>query len=84
MLFRSPNTVPTTSIFGGAGKVVGTVFGALIVAIIEAGLVASGVAGFWTRFYIGLVFIVSVTMNAAIEDPDKVPLLRQLRSRARN
>ena len=73
-----------TSIFGGAGKVVGTVFGALIVAIIEAGLVASGVAGFWTRFYIGLVFIVSVTMNAAIEDPDKVPLLRQLRSRARN
>lgn len=73
-----------TSIFGGSGKVVGTVFGALIVAVIEAGLVASGVAGFWTRFFIGLVFIISVTMNAAIEDPDKVPLLRQLRSRARN
>ncbi len=72
-----------TSIFGGAGKVVGTVFGSLIVAIIEAGLVASGVAGFWTRFFIGLVFIVSVTMNAAIEDPDKVPLLKDLRSRAR-
>jgi simple sugar transport system permease protein len=72
-----------TSIFGGSGKVVGTVFGSLIVAIIEAGLVASGVQGFWTRFYIGLVFIISVTLNAAIEDPDKVPLLRDLRSRAR-
>lgn len=73
-----------TSIFGGSGKIAGTVFGSLIVAIIEAGLVASGVAGFWTRFFIGLVFIISVTMNAAIEDPDKVPLLKQLRSRARN
>ncbi|MBN9017798.1 MAG: ABC transporter permease [Rhizobiales bacterium] len=72
-----------TSIFGGSGKIVGTVFGSLIVAIIEAGLVASGVAGFWTRFYIGLVFIVSVTMNAAIEDPDKVPLLRDLRARVK-
>ncbi|MDR3470264.1 MAG: ABC transporter permease [Devosia sp.] len=72
-----------TSIFGGSGKVAGTVFGSLIVAIIEAGLVASGVQGFWTRFFIGLVFLISVTMNAAIEDPDKVPLLRELRSRAR-
>ena len=73
-----------TSIFGGSGTVVGTVIGSLIVAIIEAGLVASGVQGFWTRFFIGLVFIISVTMNTAIEDPDKVPLLKKLRSRARN
>ena len=73
-----------TSIFGGSGKVVGTVFGALMVAIIEAGLVASGIQGFWTQFFIGVVFIVSVTLNTAIEDPDKVPLLKKLRSRARN
>jgi simple sugar transport system permease protein len=72
-----------TSIFGGSGKIAGTVVGSLIVAIIEAGLVASGVQGFWTRFFIGLVFIISVTMNAALEDPDKVPLLKELRSRAR-
>ena len=71
-----------TSIFGGSGKVVGTVFGSLIVAIIEAGLVASGIQGFWTQFFIGVVFIVSVTLNAAIEDPDKVPLLKKLRSRS--
>ena len=73
-----------TSIFGGSGKVVGTVFGALMVTIIEAGLVASGIQGFWTQFFIGVVFIVSVTLNIAIEDPDKVPLLKKLRSRARN
>lgn len=68
-----------TSIFGGSGKVIGTVFGALIVAVIEAGLVASGIQGFWTRFFIGVVFIVSVTLNTLLEDPDKVPLLRDLR-----
>ena len=72
-----------TSIFGGSGKVIGTVFGSLIVAIIEAGLVASGIQGFWTQFFIGVVFIVSVTLNTAIEDPDKVPLLKKLRSRAK-
>jgi len=69
-----------TSIFGGSGKIAGTVFGSLIVAVIEAGLVASGIQGFWTRFFIGVVFIVSVTMNMALEDPDKVPLLRDLRA----
>ncbi len=72
-----------TSIFGGSGKVAGTVFASLIVAVIEAGLVASGVQCFWTRFYIGLVFIISVVMNTAIEDPDKVPLIKSLRSRMR-
>ena len=70
-----------TSIFGGSGKVVGTVFAAFIVTVIEAGLVASGIQGFWTRFFIGLVFILSVTANAIIEDPDKVPLARMLRTR---
>lgn len=73
-----------TSIFGGSGKVVGTVFAALIVAVIEAGLVASGIQGFWTRFFIGLVFIISVVMNTAIEDPDKVPLIKSMRSRMRS
>jgi simple sugar transport system permease protein len=72
-----------TSIFGGAGTIVGTVAGSLIVAIIEAGLVASGVQGFWTRFLIGVVFVASVTLNAALEDPDRVPILKRLRMRLR-
>ena len=72
-----------TSIFGGSGKVAGTVFAALIVAIIEAGLVASGIQGFWTRFCIGAVFIISVVMNTAIDDPNSVPLIRTLRTKIR-
>ena len=70
-----------TSIFGGSGKVIGTVFAAFIVTVIEAGLVASGIKGFWTRFFIGLVFVLSVTANAIIEDPEKVPLVRLLRNK---
>jgi simple sugar transport system permease protein len=70
-----------TSIFGGSGKVVGTVFAACIVAIIEAGLVASGIQGFWTRFFIGVVFIVSVVMNNLLEDPNSVPLVKTIKSR---
>lgn len=73
-----------TSIFGGSGTIVGTVAGSLIVAVIEAGLVASGVQGFWTRFLIGVVFVASVTLNTALEDPDRVPVLRRLRQRFRS
>lgn len=70
-----------TSIFGGSGKVVGTVFAAFIVAIIEAGLVASGIQGFWTRFFIGVVFIVSVVTNNLLEDPNSVPIVKNIKSR---
>ena len=55
-----------TSIFGGEGTIVGTVFGALIVGSIEAGIVASGLGGFWTRLVVGLVLIVAVTLNIFI------------------
>ncbi len=72
-----------TSIYGGYGKVIGTVFAAFIVTVIEAGLVASGIQGFWTRFFIGFVFIVSVTANAVIENPDHVPLVRVLGTKMR-
>ena len=73
-----------TSIYGGSGKVIGTLFAAFIVTVIEAGLVASGIQGFWTRFFIGFVFIVSVTANAVIENPDNVPIVRMLRTELRN
>jgi simple sugar transport system permease protein len=68
-----------TSIFGGSGTIVGTVFGSLIVGIIEIGLVASGFQGFWTHVLIGAVFILSVTISTVLEDPNRVPLVRWLR-----
>jgi simple sugar transport system permease protein len=55
-----------TSIFGGEGTIIGTVFGSFIVGSIEAGIVASGLGGFWTRLVVGLVLIVAVTLNIVI------------------
>ena len=45
-----------TSIFGGRATIIGTVFGCLIIGMIEAGLVASGLTGAWVRTIQGLVF----------------------------
>ena len=38
-----------TSIFGGRATIVGTVFGCLIIGMIEAGLVAAGLTGAWVQ-----------------------------------
>lgn len=52
-----------TSIYGGEGTIFGTVIGAFIVGSMTAGIVASGVGGFWTRLVDGLVLIIAVLLN---------------------
>ena len=53
-----------TSVFGGKATIYGTVVGAAIIGIIEAGIIAAGLAGFWTRLVYGLIIIVSVSVHA--------------------
>lgn len=55
-----------TSIFGGEGTIIGTLFGSFIVGSIEAGIVASGLGGYWTRLVVGLVLIIAVILNITI------------------
>ena len=52
-----------TSIAGGYGTVIGSFFGAYIVGSLEAGVVASGIGGYWTRLVTGLVMGSSVVLN---------------------
>jgi simple sugar transport system permease protein len=52
-----------TSIAGGKGTIVGSFFGAYIVGSLEAGVVASGIGGYWTRLVTGLVMAISVILN---------------------
>jgi simple sugar transport system permease protein len=69
-----------TSIFGGRATVVGTVFGCLIIGMIEAGLVASGLTGAWVRTVQGLVFLTAVVFYLLVEEPQRrATLLRRLR-----
>jgi simple sugar transport system permease protein len=60
-----------TSIFGGRATLVGTVFGAFIMGMIEAGLVASGLTGAWVRTVQGLVFLISIIFYLTMDEPHR-------------
>ena len=49
-----------TSVSGGRGTLWGSLAGAIVIGMIEAGLVSAGFSGFWTRFVHGLVLVSSV------------------------
>ncbi|WP_035243802.1 ABC transporter permease [Desulfonatronovibrio hydrogenovorans] len=53
-----------TSVFGGTGTIYGTFIGAIIIGIIEAGIISSGFSGFWTRMVYGTIVILSVSFYA--------------------
>jgi simple sugar transport system permease protein len=49
-----------TPTWGGVGTVVGAVIGAFIVGFIETGIIASGLTGYYTQFFYGLIIILSL------------------------
>lgn len=49
-----------TPTWGGVGTIIGTIFGALIMGFLETGIIASGLTGFYTQFFYGLVLILSL------------------------
>ncbi len=57
-----------TSIAGGLGSIVGTFFGAYIIGSLEAGVVATGIGGYWTQAVEGLVMAGSVLLNVVIAE----------------
>ena len=64
-----------TSIAGGVGSIVGTVFGSYVIGSLEAGVVATGISGFWVQLVQGLVMGASVTLNTIIAD-QRIAVLR--------
>ena len=55
------------SLFGGAGTIIGTVIGALIIAVIQFGLVFINVQPFWQFIAVGFVIILSVLVDQSKE-----------------
>jgi predicted ABC-type sugar transport system permease subunit len=55
------------SLFGGSGTIIGTVIGALIIAVIQYGLVFINVEPFWQFVAVGVVIIVSVLIDQTRE-----------------
>jgi fructose transport system permease protein len=52
-----------TSLFGGRGMVIGTLFGALIVGVLRNGLALSGVDVLWQDFSVGILVLVAVAID---------------------
>ena len=53
------------SLFGGAGTIMGTVIGALIIAVIQNGLVILAINPFWQFVTVGVVIILAVLVDQA-------------------
>jgi ribose transport system permease protein len=53
------------SLFGGSGTIFGTVAGALVIAVIQYGLVFINVEPFWQFIAVGVVIIISVLIDQA-------------------
>lgn len=51
------------SLFGGSGRISGTVAGALVIAVIQYGLVLINVEPFWQFIAVGVVIIISVLVD---------------------
>jgi len=56
-----------TSLFGGEGRVSGTVVGALIIGVLETGLTILAVPSLWKFIVVGLIIIVAVLVNQVQE-----------------
>jgi ribose transport system permease protein len=52
-----------TSLRGGQGSIVGTVLGALLLAVLANGTVMLNVSGFWQRVIVGAVVLVAVLVD---------------------
>jgi fructose transport system permease protein len=52
-----------TSLFGGRGSILGTLFGALIVGVFSSGLKIAGLDVLWQRFAIGSLIILAVGID---------------------
>ncbi|HET6507791.1 MAG TPA: ABC transporter permease [Baekduia sp.] len=52
-----------TSLFGGIGSILGTVFGVFIPAVLQNGFVITGVQPFWQQIAVGAVLVAAVYLD---------------------
>ncbi len=55
-----------TLLTGGYGSVLGTVLGAFMYAMVNAGLLLVGLQGYWVNIFLGIVVLVAVLINRVV------------------
>ncbi len=55
-----------TSLFGGAGSVVGSAIGALIIGVINMGLDLHGISAFWQNIVTGAIIFIAVLLDEVL------------------
>ena len=66
-----------TSIFGGSGTIIGTLIGGLTLGLIEMGLLAVGVSGFWIQLVYGTVIIIALIVQTIIRETEMKRALKE-------
>ena len=59
----------STSLFGGFGTIIGTLLGALSIAVIQNGLILSHLSPFYTQIATGLIILLAIWLNTRIFNP---------------
>lgn len=60
-----------TNLFGGRGTIVGTVLGALTIAVIGNGLILIGLSPFYTQIVTGAILLIAIWINTRIFAPSR-------------
>ena len=55
-----------TLLSGGAGNLVGTIFGVLLVGMVRSGLVQAGAPAYWYQAFVGLIVVAAVIINTSL------------------
>lgn len=55
-----------TSVLGGRGSLMGSLFGACIIGMLEAGIISAGLDGFWTRLVYGVIILVALVVHSSL------------------
>lgn len=51
------------NLFGGEGSILGTVFGATLLALIQNGLILLGISAYWQQVFSGAIIVLAVGLN---------------------
>jgi ribose/xylose/arabinose/galactoside ABC-type transport system permease subunit len=60
-----------TSLLGGVGTILGTLFGIMLLQFLNAGLLVMRVPAYWYQAFVGALIVGAVVINMAIEKRGK-------------